>query len=319
MRRVIPAAAAVLLLAWSLPAEIVDRIVAQVNDDIITLSDMNREMADIKQEMAQKFAGQQLDEEIKKAEKDVLEELIRQKLLLQKGNELGFGANVDVQVSAYLENIRKQNNFKDMQELERAAAQQGLTIANLRERIKRQIITNGVVQEFVGGRITLLTQEVEKYYRDHSSEYTVPEEITLSEIILPKETDNAAAEARANETYKRLRQGEPFATMASQFSKGPTAAKGGSIGTYQTAKLNAEITAAVANLKDGEITPVQNAKEGFIIYRVDSRSAAHVRPLDQVRDEIRNRMWQAKFAPEYERFIAQLREDAYIQIFPETK
>jgi peptidyl-prolyl cis-trans isomerase SurA len=319
MRKVIMSITAALFLGWSLPAKIVDRIVAQVNDDIITLSDLNREMTEIRQEVAQKFSGQQLEEELKKAEKEVLDELIRQKLLLQKGNELGFGANVDVQVTALLERIRKENNLKDMQDLERAAAQQGLTMANLRERFRRQIITNGVVQEFVGGRITILTQEIEKYYREHSPEYTLPEEVALSEILIPGEGDAAAAEARANDLIKRLKQGEPFATLASQFSKGPTAGKGGSIGTYQTAKLAPSIANPISNLKEGEITPVQKLGDGFIIFRVDSRKPARMRPLEEMREDIRNRLYQMKFAPEFERFIAQLKEDAYIQIFPETK
>jgi peptidyl-prolyl cis-trans isomerase SurA len=306
-------------LSWSARAKIVDRIVAQVNDDIITLSDLNREMAEIRQELAAKYSGPQLEEEVQKATKDILDELIRQKLLLQKGNELGFGSNVDVQVSAYLERIRKENKFKDMQDLERAAAQQGLTLPALREKIRRQIITQGVVSEFVGSRITLLTQEVEKFYKDHAAEYTVPEEVTLSEIILPIENNADEAEAKAGEILKRLSQGEAFATLASQFSKGPTANKGGSIGTYQTAKLNPEIAKAIASLKDGDATPPQKTKEGFIIYRVDNRKPASLKPLDELRDEIKNRIWQQRFAPEYDRFIAQLKEDAYIQIFGEIK
>ncbi len=309
----------VLILSWSAPARVVDRIVAQVNDDIITLSDLNREMAEIRQELSAKYSGPQLEEEIQKATKDVLDELIRQKLLLQKGSELGFGANVDVQVSAYLERIRKENKFKDMQDLERAAAQQGLTLPALRERIRRQIITQGVVSEFVGSRITLLSQEVEKFYKDHAAEYTVPEEVTLSEIIIPIENSADEAETKAGEILKRLSQGEAFATLASQFSKGPTANKGGSIGTYQTAKLNPEIAKAIASVKDGDTTPVQKTREGFIIYRVDNRKPAAVKPLDDLRDEIKTRIWNQKFAPEYDRFIAQLKEDAYIQIFGEIK
>ncbi len=319
MKNALLALTTILILSWGAPAKIVDRIVAQVNDDIITLSDLNREMAEIRQDLATKYSGQQLDEEIKKAQKDVLDELIRQKLLLQRGNELGFGANVDLQVSAFLERVRKENKFKDMEELERAAAQQGLTLPALRERIRRQIITQGVVNEFVGSRITLLSQEIEKFYRDHTAEYTVPEEISLSEIIIPSADNAAEAEAKAKDIRQRLTQGEAFATLASQFSKGPTASKGGSIGSYQTAKLNPEVARAVASVKEGDVTPVQKAKEGFIIYRVDTRKPAAVRPLEEVRDEIKNRIWQQKFQPEYERFVAQLKEDAYIQIFGEIR
>jgi peptidyl-prolyl cis-trans isomerase SurA len=319
MNKAIGAAILVLALAWGSPAKIVDRIVAQINDDIVTLSDLNREMVEIKRDLATKFSGEQLDEEIKKAEKDVLEDLIRQKLLYQKGNELGFGANVDLQVTAFLERIRVENKLKDMQELEKAASQQGLTLPGLRDKIRRQIISQGVVQEFVGSRITLLSQDIEKFYKEHKADYTVPEEVTLSEIIIPVEGSASEAEARANEIRAKIVGGEAFASMASQYSKGLTANKGGAIGTYQTAKLNPEVAGAVAKVKDGECSAVMKGKEGYIIYRLDSRKPENVKPLGEIREEVKNRIWQEKFAPEYDRFIAQLKEEAYIQIYTENK
>jgi parvulin-like peptidyl-prolyl isomerase len=319
MKKILCNAAVVLAFCWSLPAKIVDRILAQVNDDIITLSDLNREMADIRQDLSTKFTGQQLEDEIKRAEKDILDELIRQKLLLQKGNELGFGANIDTQVSAAIEKIRKDNKFKDMQELEAAAATQGLSLAGLRERIRKNIITQSVVQEYVGARITLLSQEVDKYYKDHLSDFAIPEEVTLSEIVLPVEGNDSDVEARAGEIRKRIMGGEAFATLASQYSKGPTAGKGGTIGTYITQKLNPEIANSIAQVKEGDVTPVLKSKEGYVIYRVDTRKAAAYQPLEEVRDKIKNKIYEQKFNPEFERFIAQLKEDAYIQIFGEIK
>ncbi len=300
-------------------ARVVDRIVAQVNDEIITLSDVNREMGELRQELATRYAGDQLEQEVKKAEKLILDELIRQKLLLQKANELGFGANIDLQVTSAIENIRKQNNIKDMQEFERALAQQGMTMVGFRDRIRRQMLTQGLVQEFVSSRITLLSQEIEKYYKDHAGEYTTPEEVTLSEIIIPFGGNPADAEARAKDIHNRLSQGEPFATLASQYSQGPTANKGGGIGSYITAKLNPEITTAIASVQEGNVTTVQKTKDSFVIYRVDERKPAKARPLEEVRDEIRNRLWEQKFNPEFERFISQLKDDAYIQIFTEAK
>ena len=295
----------------------VDRIVAQVNDDIITLSDLNREMAQIRQELATKYTGDQLDQEVKKAEKAVLDDLIRQRLLLQKASELGFAANVDAQVSSYIEGVRKKNNIKDMEQFERLLAQQGMNMAAFRQQIKNQIITQGLVQEFVGSRITLLSQEIEKYYKDHTAEFTTPEEVGLSEIVIPAEGNPAEAEARAKDILNRLKQGESFATLAAQYSKGPTAGKGGTIGSYLTAKLNPAIATAIAKVKEGEVTDVQKTADYLAIYRVDSRKGGTVRPLDEVRDEIKNRLYEQKFNPEFERFISQLKEDAYIQIFGE--
>ena len=305
------------LPAQTMPAKIVDRIVAQVNDDIITLSELNKELADYKQELAQKFTGEQLEQEVKKAEKNILEELIRQRLFLQKAKDLGIGSSMDVQVSAEIERMRKQYNIKDMEEFERALEQQGMTLISYREYVRKQMIIGTLIGEFVDSRITLLSEEVERYYRDHIKDYSSPEEVALSEILIPVVGNDGEGEALANEIRKRLQQGEPFAALASQYSKGPTANKGGGIGTYQVAKLNPQIAAAIASVKENENSSVIRISEGFAVYHVDSRTPSAARPLEQVRDQIRELLYRQKRTPEYERFVAQLKEDAYIQVFGE--
>ena len=319
MNRTVYAVFALIVFGWDLQAKIVDRIVAQVNDDIITLSDLNREMQAVRQELATKYAGDQLEQEVKKQEKGVLDLLIQDKLLLQKAVELGFTANVDVQVSAALERIRKENNIKDMQEFERLLGQQGQSLAGYRDYIRKRITIDSLVQNFVGSRITLLSSEIEKYYNAHPELFTTPEEITLSEIVIPIEGEAAETEAKANDIRKRAMQGENFVTLASQYSKGPTAGKGGGIGSYVTGKLNDDIAKAVASIKEGDVTPVLKTKEGFVIYKVDTRKVAARRPLDEVKPEIQRRMWDQKYAPELEKFVAQLKEEAYIPIFGEAK
>jgi len=300
-------------------AKVVDRIVAQVNDDIITLSDLNREMAELREDLATKYSGERLEEEIKKAEKDVLDALIQEKLLLQKATELGFSANVDIQVAAFIEKVRKENNVKDMQEFERLLNQQGRSLPGFREMIRKKIITDGLIQELVGSHITVLTTEIEKFYREHAREFTKPEEVALSEIVIPVEGAEDEAKTKADEVRQQILKGESFATLASQYSKGRTASKGGSIGTYVTAKLNPETARAIADVKESEVTPALKTKEGYVIYRVDTRKAASLVPLEEVKQEIQTQLWRQKFNPELQRFVAQLKEDAYIQIFTETK
>ncbi len=319
MKSILGALCAFFLAAPGGSAKVVDRIVAQVNDDIITLSDLNREMAEVREDLATKYSGERLEEEIKKAEKDVLDALIQEKLLLQKAMELGFSANVDIQVAAFIEKLRKENNIKDMQDFERVLNQQGKSLPGFREMIRKKIITDSLIQDFVGSHITVLTAEIEKFYREHAREFTKPEEVTLSEIVIPVEDAEGEAQARAEEVRQQILKGEPFAKLASQYSKGRTASKGGSIGTYVTGKLNPEIARAIANVKEDEITPALKTKEGYVIYRVDTRKAASLVPLEEVKQEIQTQLWRQKFNPELQRFVTQLKEDAYIQIFTETK
>jgi peptidyl-prolyl cis-trans isomerase SurA len=318
MKNLLWAVAAVLFAFSIASSKTVDRIVAQVNDEIVTLSELNRATNQARQELATKYTGEQLQQMVQKVEQDALENLINEKLFYQKAMEMGFNADIDKKVAAAIQQIVKDNNFEDTEELEKALEQAGRNVRELRDQFKRSILINDLIYEFVDSRITLLTPEIDKYYKDHEADFTTPEEVTLSTIVINEASDKES-EDRANDLYKRLQQGESFAALASQYSKGATANTGGNIGTYILSKLNSATVKAIANLKEGEVSKPQREREGFALYRVDSRKVATVRPLDQVRNEIKNQLYNRKRGPEMERYINQLRDDAYIQIFSESK
>ena len=112
----------------------------------------------------------------------------------------------------------------------------------------------------------------------------LPTKSTLSEILITGDGNATEAEVRANDLYGRLQKGESFTDLATQYSKGSTANKGGSIGTYLLSKLNADTVKAIADLKEGEVSKPQKIKEGIIIYRIDTRKTSALIPLDEVRD-----------------------------------
>lgn len=304
---------------YATQAKTVDRILVQVNDDIITQSELNREMEQVRREMAARYTGDQLEQMVRQAEKATLEGLINQKLLYQKAMELEMDdSHVDSRVASIIQQIMKEYQIKDTETLEAQLEQQGSSLRELRENLRKRTIVEDLIGAFVGSRITLLTPEIEKYYKDHQSDFATPEEVTLSELIVSEGNDTASLE-RANALYQRLQKGESFPTLATQYSKGRTASKGGASGTYLVSKLNAATVKAIAGLKEGEISTPQKVSEGYIIYRIDAHKEASVRPFEEVKDEIKNRLYEKKFNPELERFITQLKEDAYIQIFSEIK
>ncbi len=299
-------------------AKTVNRIVVQVNDEIITLFELNQRIEEIRKALEARYSKEQVDQIMQKEEKQALDNLIEEKLLNQKADEMGYGADVDSQVTSYIQGIMKENNIKDTEELENALSQQGLNLKDYRDEVRKRIMRDSLVNDFVRSHISLLTPEIEKYYKDHIEDFTSPEEVTLSEIII-REGDNKESENRVNDLYKRLQKGESFANLASQYSKGPTANKGGNIGTYIISKLNPETVKYIENLKEGEISKPHETREGWVIYHIDGRKPAATAPLDEVKNQIRAQIFQQKFEPEYRRFITQLREDAYINYPSEIK
>ena len=305
--------------AQTTPAKIVDRIVAQVNDDIITLSDINHLLIGTREQLAAKYAGDQLEQQVKQAEKDALEILVREKLYLQKANELGMSSNMDVRVSTYIEAQRKENKIKDLDEFELVLEKEGTTMTAYREEVRKGMIVRDLIGYFVDSRITLLAEEVERFYKDHQKDFSTVEEVTLSEIIIPATGNDGQGQALASGYRNRIMQGESFPALASQVSKGPTASKGGGIGTYQMSQLSPQIAASIADVKEGDISAVTKVPEGYAIFRVDSRKPPVVRPFEEVRNSIKEFLFDQKRQPELDKFVAQLKEDAYIQIFGEIK
>jgi peptidyl-prolyl cis-trans isomerase SurA len=304
---------------YTAEAQIVDRIMAKVNDDIITQSELNRAMAQYRQELASKYAGQQLEEMIAKTREQLLNNLIETKLINQKAIELGYDATVETAVASEVQRIMKENNLPDTESLEKALAQQGMTVRELREQIRDALMGQYLVNDFVRARITLLTPEIEKYYKDHTADFTTPEEVTLSEIIIRADGGDNAAENQANDLYRRLQQGEAFSALASQYSKGPTANKGGGIGTFQVSDIRPDMLNAIKGLNEGDISKPQKTDEGYVIYHIDTRKYATVKSLDDVREEIKDLLYRQRFNPEFDRFISQLKDDAYIQIYSEAE
>ena len=295
----------------------VDRIIAKINDEIITLSELKRETEYTRKEIMSKIPAAQQEQALKEAEEQILNNMIESALIYQKAVELEYGAYVEDDVDSYIQQIMKDNNINDTDAFENALAQEGQSFKTFREGIEKNLVSQALVNDFINSRISLMTPEIERYYQNNQAAFSTPEEVALSEIILDTAKGVSEAESLAAEIADRLRRGESFAALASQYSKGTTADKGGEIGTYVVDKLNEETRKALVGVEEGEISAPQKSSDGLVIYRVDVRKKVTVQPLDEVKDQIRNILYLQKRNPEYERFITQLKEDAYIQIFSE--
>ena len=321
MRNVLGTVLIILCGFWNAQARVVDRIYAQVNDDIITLSDVNRRMDALRQELSRRYTGERLEQAIAKEKEDVLNTLIEEKLLVQKAIEVGIDAEVGPKVSSRIQQIMKDNGIEDMDRFEDILEQQGTSLNDFRDKIRDDIMSRDVINVFVNSRITLLTQEVEQYYKDHTADFATPEEVSLSEIIITTEHEGSEerAQSRARDLYARLQRGESFNSLASQYSQGATADTGGNIGSNLIEKWHPDIVKAIEGLETGDFSEPQKTPDGYVIYRVDNRKHSTIPPLEEVENEIKNRIWSNKVTPELRRFLDRLKEEAYIQIYSDSE
>lgn len=313
-----------ILLVAAFPAlaadvRLVEEIIAKINGEIITRSDMERRTAELQAELArQKLAGKELEAAVAERRKDVLRDLIDQSLLVQRGKELNV--NVETQLIRYLDEMRRQQNIASMEEFERWVVEKsGMPYEDLKEQIRNQMLVQRVMGQEVGSRIHIPKEDIAKYYEEHKQEFVRPEQVRLREILISTEGKDPgeipALEKKANDILARLRKGERFSDLAGKLSDHPDSAKaGGDIGFFKRGVLDKEIEDLVFNAQRGFVTDVLKRKNGFLILRVEERHQEGMAPLADVEQEIMEQLYSPKMEPAMREYLTRLRENAFLEI-----
>jgi len=333
MKKLIPL---LLLISGALAAvadTVIEEIVARINSDIITRSELERGREQFLNELKDRY-GAQANQKIADREKDVLRDLIDQQLLVQKGKELGMTG--DTEVIKRLDEMRKQMNLESMEDLEKAAQEQGVSFEDFKQNLRNQIVTQQVISKEVGSKLQITEEEKSKFYEEHKAELERPEQVRLSEILVstaPKpqqpaaenkttenppasatEEDIATAEQKARELLESIRKGASFEDVAKKSSDGPTAAQGGDLGYFQRGKLAKELEDKTFAMKVGELSEVIRTKQGFIILKVSEHQQAGVPSLKEIEPRVMEAIYLKKLEPALRAYLTKLREEAYIDI-----
>src|SRR6202453_3222032 len=172
--------------------QVVEEIVARVNSQIITLSEFQRSKDQLKDDVKQQDANN-ADKAFADREKDILRDLIDQQLLLEKGKDLDITGDTDL--IKRLDQMRKEMKLETMEELEKAATAQGISYEDFKQNMRNQIVTQKVIADEVGSRLTIPKDDEQKFYNEHKSEMERPEAVRLSEILIVPQKPTAAAPA----------------------------------------------------------------------------------------------------------------------------
>ncbi len=296
---------------------VAEDIIARVNDQIITKSDYDRAQADMDQ------AGRQHQEtmqEISAAHKDLLRDLIDQQLWLSKGKELDITG--ETELVKKLDEIRKQYNLETIDDLEKAAREQGVSYEDFKANIRNQIITQEVMRQQVGEHIQMTPGEVERYYEAHKQDYAQPESERLSEILISTGTGAddpakvAAAKAKADDIEARLHSGGDFAQLARSFSDGPTASEGGDLGQYKRGQLGKLLEDKTFDLNTGQYTDPILTRQGYIILKVVQHTQGGPRPFKDVTQDVEESYYMSRMEPAIRDYLSKMRDEAFIWISP---
>ncbi len=301
---------------------VVEEIIAKINGDIITRSELNRSRDQLMQEARQ--AGEEA--KVAEREKDVLRDLIDRQLLLQKGKDLGITG--ETEMIKRLDEMRKDMKLETLDDLERAATQQGVSFEEYKQNLKDQIVTQQVISREVGSHLQMTAEEAKQFYEDHKAELDQPEQVRLSEILIapptakdaegkdvpPSDDAIAAADLRAKDAAERIKKGEKFDEVAKLVSNGPTAPQGGDLGYFKRGTLAKSLEDATFGMKVGDVSDVTRTKQGFVILKVTEHTQGGIPPMKQVEPQIQEAIYMRKLQPALRAYLTKLREEAFIEI-----
>ncbi len=300
---------------------ILDEIVARINQDVVTKTDLDEELRRLQVDLRGQHQDEvKFQEAFGQAKRGLLQEMIETKLMLQKAEELGVGVEIEQDVDRYIQNLMDQNGIPNLQVLDQALQQRGTNVQEFRKVIRERMIMEALKQQLVYGRITLLTPEIEAYYQAHQEDFTETPQVTLSEIaILFEDKSQGEAKAKAQEVLDRLRGGDSFEELAGEYSEGATASRGGDIGTFKKGVLAASLESVVFDLEVGQTTGLIENEWGIQIIKVMARETSSVKPMEDVRGEIQQQLYQQKALPELNEFMEKLIEQSYIYVSPKYR
>jgi parvulin-like peptidyl-prolyl isomerase len=302
--------AAVLSLA---AGQVVEEIVAVVNDDVITLSQYKEQYDSTIQQMRSAFQGEEYEKQLALLKKEMMNMMITDLLLMQQAKEKNL--NVGEQLKAAVENIKKENNFASDDDLKRGLRQQGMDYDQWLRQLEDNMLKQGLIYSEVDRSIVLDDSEIVGYYKLHPQEFTEPEEYKIRAVYLSTEGKAPAAlEEMKREIGGKLKAGEPFNVLAKEYSDGPAKESEGDLGTFKKGELDKTLEQAVSKLKTGETSGWVETKNGWYMLRLEEKKDSRLMTFEEVKKNVEERLYTQKKEKKLEEYLKGLREKSYVKI-----
>jgi peptidyl-prolyl cis-trans isomerase SurA len=295
---------------------VVDEVIAQVNDGVITLSQLKSEMKERIDTLKQSGMTQpQAEAEVEKHRADLIVILINEQLLLQKGKELDLSDRVEAEVNRRMLDVAKENGVRSMEDLCKAMHDAGLNCEETRRSLREEIMKQAVLESEVDSKIfyAITPEQARQYFEAHKDKFLKPETVEISEIFLSLAgKPEADVKARAMQLVQQIRAGGNFAALAKTNSE-RGAENGGKVGLFEVTNLRPDIAAAIKGVKAGDIGEPLRTDEGYEILRVDTRTAGSNTPTYN-ENQVREAMTAERSPKAREDYLQTLRDDAYIKV-----
>jgi len=311
------AGAAAIFLCVSAQAGVADRIVAVVNDEVITLSELNNAFEPYQERFTANYRGPDRESALGETRAVLLNRMIDKLLMEQESRKTGITVR-DEDVTEAIQDMQKQRKLS-RDEFLKALQQEGMTMDAYRKDIRDQLVRLKLIRRDIKSKVAVTDEEIGGYYRKHREDYEGKEAVRIKQILLllPKGDNPAAKEklrADADAIHKRLLDGEPFEQLSAKFSQGPAAAEGGDIGYIEKGMIHSEVEDVAFGLPLNQISGVIESSVGFHIIQVVDRRGAGLKAIENVREEIREKIDREKMEKKFGEWLEELRKKSHIEI-----
>jgi peptidyl-prolyl cis-trans isomerase SurA len=301
---------------------LIEETIAKVNNEIITRTEMEKQRAEIESELRLKrgLSGDELKQETSNHLAHALKDRIDHMLLVQKARDLNM--KVDAEVTRWFAQLQVESKISDPDQFRAWIREQsgGVSYEDIRQSRTDLLLTQKVIGQEVSSKLNIAQSEIQKHYNDHKPDFVRQETVFLREILVaPTDASPrawAVIDKQATDIVARARNHEKFSQLARDYSGAETAQDDGELGSFKRGELKRELEDQVFAHNKGYVTDPIQTERGYLILKVEERYTAGQAPLEDVRNEIMEKLYTARLEPALRTYLTKLREDAFLEIKP---
>ena len=311
------ALAAVSLLAGeAASAETLERIVAKVNGQIITLTQLEAEVQTTFERLGPAPTPEEEQTRRERVREETLNRMVDNMLVLQVAEERGLRVPARF-FEEWKKGVMEQMKLTSEEEFLRQVELQGTSVDVIKKQFEENLLLQEVRRSEVDSKVSVSEPEIGDRYREHIAEYTEPAKVRLREIVVKFDSANEVDQGqKARRLLQEIRQGADFAEVARMHSESSSREAGGDLGFFEKGELTEALEKAAFALSPGEASDVIRMESSFYILRIEEKVEEKVKPIEDVRSEVADAIFQEKMGTQLEKYITQLRERAIIEIKP---
>ena len=286
---------------YTLAQEITDGIAAIVNTEVITISELETELQDETIRLRARYSGKELEKRLTHKEYDVLNRIIERKLQLQEAKAKGIGVS-EKELDEAIEQLRQ--------------TQPAVADSTPRSRLRDELLLRRMIDYEVRRRIMVSPEETRSYYTKSQEEFTTPSRYHLKQILLKPqgEESNTDVLVRAEALVQQLKDGADFSELAQTHSEGSESVMGGDLGIMQKNELLGPLASALEGMRMGDVSRPVESELGIHILKLEKTIPGEPLPFDEVKNSIKNNLFQRKTRDIRGEWLSSLKDKAYIEI-----